>query len=367
MNYTNIAQDQAPFGLIKMITIDRRKVRKKKLLQFIFLASGVFFLILVVKKPLISFAAIIAFTILSRRIMLDTSPRKVPVLYYHSISDNPDWLSNQDISIPTKLFEKQLKFLKDNGYVCVSLSDVYNYVESKGDLPPRAVVLTFDDGYLDNWVSVYPLLKKYNMQGTLFVTTGLISDREDYRPNLEDVWNKKIKPDKLNWEGYLSWAELKQMHVSGVLDIQSHTVSHIKKGELLANCNSIKDCQRRVYEEVTESKRTLENMLNKKVDFLAWPGEETNNWMFNMAVSDAGYLATTGFWGFNAFGGSPKAISRIFIPNNFCSIKADFLNMLAFKSQLHLEEGNFFYYLFLGIAFLWGKLRRQSMNSGLVN
>ena len=91
-----------------------------------------------------------------------------------------------------------------------------------------AVCITVDDGYLDFWVYVYPLALRYDVKITLFVSPEFVDTRDIVRPNMLDVWNKKCDHQDLGQLGHCSWAELQIMHNSGVIDIQSHTLTHEK-------------------------------------------------------------------------------------------------------------------------------------------
>ena len=88
-----------------------------------------------------------------------TSP-SVPILAYHSIAD-PHHHLYAHLSLPLEIFERQLRYLRRHAFEAVTLRQVFEYLRDGTPLPPRAVALTFDDGYLDNWVFAFPLLKKY--------------------------------------------------------------------------------------------------------------------------------------------------------------------------------------------------------------
>lgn len=94
------------------------------------------------------------------------------------------------------------------------------------EIPTRSVVLTFDDGYLDNWVYAYPLLKKYGSHATIFVNPDFVDPTGSLRPNLEDVWSGRISVHELPTSGFLSWQEMRTMESSGYIDIQSHALTH---------------------------------------------------------------------------------------------------------------------------------------------
>jgi hypothetical protein len=150
---------------------------------------------------------------------------RVPIVIYHSIADEHShpW---SFMSLPIPLFERQLAYLKRKAFQTVTLYDVYQYLKFGKSLPAKSIVLTFDDGFLDSWVHVYPLLKKYGMKATIFVTTDFVDPVEECRPNLEDVWSGRLSTDDLQWWGYLSWAEMRAMYESGIIDFQSHARTH---------------------------------------------------------------------------------------------------------------------------------------------
>jgi hypothetical protein len=150
----------------------------------------------------------------------------IPVIMYHSVGIvNKNWLWNH-LTCPWKLFESHLRWLKRIKINTISLQDLYDYKKNGKKIPSRSIVLTFDDGYLDNWVFVYPLLKKYGLKGTIFISPEFVDRRNVVRKTLEDIWNKKCILDDLEVWGFLSWEEIKMMEEEGVMDIQSHSMSH---------------------------------------------------------------------------------------------------------------------------------------------
>lgn len=150
----------------------------------------------------------------------------VPVVMYHSVGImNKNWIWNHLIC-PLDLFEKHLLYLKKRKMQTISLQQLYDYRVGKFNLPENSIVLTFDDGYLDNWVFVYPLLKKYGFKGTIFVSPEFIDQKNIVRKNLFDVWDNKLKKEDLETKGFLSWEEMKIMESEGVMDIQSHSMTH---------------------------------------------------------------------------------------------------------------------------------------------
>ena len=155
-----------------------------------------------------------------------TKNPSVPVIMYHSIGiPNKNWQWNY-LTCPHEVFENQLKAMKKKGFHTISLQQLYDYMNKGIDLPKNPVVLTFDDGYLDNWIFAYPLLKKYEFKGTIYVSPEFVDSRNIIRKNLEDVWRGEAKIDELETIGYLSWKEMEEMEKEGIMDIQSHTMTH---------------------------------------------------------------------------------------------------------------------------------------------
>ncbi len=150
---------------------------------------------------------------------------QVPIVAYHSIADPHDHLISY-LSLPLSLFERQLQYLQRKRFETVTLYDVHAFLRDGAPLPPRAIALTFDDGYLDNWVHAFPLLRKYGMKATIFVATDFVDPAEGCRPTLEDVWAGRLDRRELTWWGYLSWPELRAMYRSGLIDVQAHTKTH---------------------------------------------------------------------------------------------------------------------------------------------
>lgn len=305
------------------------------------------------------------------------------VLMFHSVGcEKENWYRNW-LSVSLNHFETFCKFLVKENYETILLEEWYRNSSNKKNGREKKVVLTFDDGYLDNWVYVYPILKKYNLKGTIFVNPEFIEDSQVVRSNLIDVWEGKIEKSQLAPLGFVNWSELNEMDSSGVLDVQSHSMSHnfyyhsnilkdiyngqanydwlawIKKPhrkpyyitenqkgfipfgtpifefgralglrryfpddefvnqairlyetdknnktELLGKLNRIlqdypgkfesdEDMEKRYRYELFESKKILENKLNKSVDFLCWPGGGYNELSVNLSI-EAGYKASTG-------------------------------------------------------------------------
>lgn len=128
----------------------------------------------------------------------------VPILMYHAVSDHI-WSENIDLFVSPSELEAQLQYLQENGYTTIFVSDLEHIDEIE-----KPVMLTVDDGYLDNYTEMFPLLQKYNAKATIFVIT------------------KSIGTHPL----YFNWEQAREMADSGLVEIHSHTVSHPNLDEL---------------------------------------------------------------------------------------------------------------------------------------
>lgn len=159
---------------------------------------------------------------------------RASVLMYHSISDRQDFFS----VVSPEAFNKQMAYLAAKKREVISFVELVRRLRAHESLG-GSIVLTFDDGYRDNYTTVFPLLKQYNFPATIFVTTGLIGD-----------------------PGYCSPEELREMHDSGLVAVEPHTLSHPKLAAL-----SRADADH----EIRESRRVLQDMLGVTPTLFAYP------------------------------------------------------------------------------------------------
>lgn len=151
---------------------------------------------------------------------------RTPVIMFHAVGlPVPGW-KWPTMTTQVDLFEKQIKLLIAGGFRTISLDRYRDLNESGRHLEARRVALTFDDGYLDNWVFAYPILKREGWRGTIYVNPEFIDPGEEPRLNLDDVWSGKCSLKDLQVHGFLNRAELRCMQESGVMEIGSHSMSH---------------------------------------------------------------------------------------------------------------------------------------------
>lgn len=158
-------------------------------------------------------------------VTMDKKSQKVPVIMYHSVGVvNKKWHWN-DLTCPFEIFENQLKWLKKTGYETLNFQEIFDYIMNDKQIPQKSVFLTFDDGYLDNYIFVYPLLRKYGFKGTIFVNPDFVDNSKGFRKNLDDIGSVQ-EIEALDNLGFCNWDELRKMDKEGILDVQSHAKTH---------------------------------------------------------------------------------------------------------------------------------------------
>ncbi len=297
------------------------------------------------------------------------------VVMFHSVGNhNASW-HNRSLSVSVEHFDNFCQWIVQENMNTCFLNDWY-----KNSTNEDSLVVSFDDGFLDNWVIAFPILKKYKIKATFFINPEFVEKSSGVRQNLDDVnWNYELLENKS--VGFLNWDEIKYLQKSGIVDIQSHSMSHNRyfyskqivdiysgqskydwllwtlETELKTNCDinenlkskyygypifqnnralSVKryfpndtliqkakvlfvenrpiseiienvsslindfpgkfetdeEMKNRFYYELYESKRIVENILNKPVQFLCWPGGEYNQLSLDLS-SEVGYIAST--------------------------------------------------------------------------
>lgn len=160
---------------------------------------------------------------------------RVPILMYHYVSVPPADadIYRRDLSVPPERFESHLQYLSGAGYRIVALEDLLYALAQGRPLPERAVILTFDDGYRDNYVNAFPLLRKYGMIAHFFIITDFVNQgRPEYMtwPQIEEMSQAGMRfgshsrdhPDLAGQPvDYLVWQAL-----GGMESIQEHLGYH---------------------------------------------------------------------------------------------------------------------------------------------
>jgi len=149
----------------------------------------------------------------------------IPVLMYHTVGIPDKKWKWQHLTCPYQIFEDQMKWLRKRGFVTITLNDLYEYIFHQREIPELSVILTFDDGYADNWIFAYPIMKRYGMKGNIFVNPEFADKRRIVRKRIDQI-ESIDELEREDISGFLSWDEMKECENEGVFDIQSHAMSH---------------------------------------------------------------------------------------------------------------------------------------------
>ena len=185
-------------------------------------------------------------------------------------------------NVPPEDFRDQLDYLREEGYTAISMLDYMKAKKGKAELPPRPVILTFDDGYESNYTTLLPILESYGMKATVYMVTN-----------------------DIGLPGYLTWDELRDMQERGI-EIGSHTANHQPLTEMDRS---------RQEEEMRLSKLLLEwNGIHTVFSF-SYPNGAYDSDMPELLAQNGYLTAVTGDAGLNTFQTDPYLLQRINIPH----------------------------------------------------
>jgi len=184
----------------------------------------------------------------------------VPVLVYHSIRPYTPTDSAQvkNYSVEPAVFERQLQYLQEHGYAVVSLDALTDHLAGRASLPEKSVVLTLDDGWENQFVYAFPLLKHYGMSATFFIFTNAIGHRH-----------------------FLTWDQVSEMASHGMV-IGGHSRSHPYLEKIAS--------PEKLSEEIAGSKKIIEDHIGRTITLFAYPFGQYNASVID-GVRQAGYGA----------------------------------------------------------------------------
>jgi len=179
----------------------------------------------------------------------------VPIAMYHSVS--PEASPKNALAISTETLRRQMRFLKSHHYNVLSLESLVTLIKERKRIPSKTISITFDDGYKDNYIYAFPILKKYHLPATVFIIT-----------------------DEVGRADRLSWDEIKEMQDSGIITFGSHTLGP----EPLINIKSEQEIKR----QILDSKKILEEKLGRQANAFSYPEGRFND-KIKQLVREAGY------------------------------------------------------------------------------
>jgi peptidoglycan/xylan/chitin deacetylase (PgdA/CDA1 family) len=199
------------------------------------------------------------------------SARAVPVLMYHHISTSPGM-----ITVSPGHFAAQMAHLASAGYTTIGSTQLAAYLAGE-PLPKKSVMLTFDDGYLDNWVHAHPVLQAHGLTALCFLVTSWIGEGRvraharsgDTLPPLLNHRDGEMAIEKGEGDrAILRWSEIDAMREAGTFEFHSHTHSHVRWDQVSADAD---DKCARLARDLVDSRTVLKARLGAASDHLCWP------------------------------------------------------------------------------------------------
>jgi peptidoglycan/xylan/chitin deacetylase (PgdA/CDA1 family) len=229
---------------------------------------------------------------------------RVPILMYHYVSVPPPGSDEYrvDLSVTPESFREQMTWLADNGYEVVSLQElVYALETGSPDLPDNPVVLTFDDGYVDNYENAFPILQEFGYPATFFILTDVTDRRQG---------------------GYMTWEMLREMHEAG-MDIEVHGREHVEMTDREPDW---------LYYHLVGPTETIEANLGYQPHYLSYPAGKYDADVIAAAIEHGYYAAVTTVQGGLQTSESPYELRRLRVRGgwplgSFASVVQDFASV----------------------------------------
>ncbi len=208
----------------------------------------------------------------------------IPILCYHRVGPGTG-----KMFVSAASFAQQMEWLASNGYRLIRLKDLTGFMEGRQALPPKAVVLTFDDGYESFYRYAYPLLKKYAFPATVFLYTDFVGAGDA-----------------------LSWNQMQEMVGSGLVSIQAHSKTHANLMERGIDETDARYRQR-IDAEARLPREQIERRLQQEVNYFAYPFGDANEAVLDAMAKYRYRIGVTVNPGGNAFYAQPLMLRRTMI------------------------------------------------------
>lgn len=176
----------------------------------------------------------------------------IPVLNYHQINDK----DHNALTVPVADFEREMAYLKADGYTSITPEQLSDHLKYGKPLPEKPVMITFDDGYRDNYTNAFPILQKYGFTASIFLVSDFMG----------------------RFDNYLTWEQVQEMSEAGI-NMESHTLSHVELAGLPHD---------ELYKQLMGGKLATEWKTLKFVKYMAYPCGNMDEAAMT-AVKDCGY------------------------------------------------------------------------------
>jgi len=242
----------------------------------------------------------------------------VPVLMYHHVSPNPGL-----VTVSPQNFELQMQMLVNKGYSTLTADQFAGFLQGLSDVPARSVLITFDDGYLDNYVYAFPIMQRLGLHGVIFVVTRWMGEGAP-RPRAGETdgaalpdcpdhkrCNEAIASGKAD-DVMLRWSEIERMQASGCIETHSHSHSHVRWDKLFADKH---ERLAALEEDLRRSREALHGRRGGSNAHLCWPWGYFEP-EYQAIASKLGFTTQYGVSkGLNRVGDDPMHIHRMVVKN----------------------------------------------------
>lgn len=226
----------------------------------------------------------------------ETEAVYVPIIMYHEVKT---FKNGKDVISPWE-FESDLKYLSENDYTAITMGELIDYVYNGASLPDKPIILSFDDGYLSNYVYVYPLLKKYN---TKIVFSILGKNTDDFT---------SIPDNNIDYS-HVTWNQLNEMLDSGLVEVQNHSynlhrITKSRTGCDQAKSESFAEYEKLLSEDVGKLQKEITLLTGQTPTTFVYPyGAWSDN--TNIILKNLGFKATlTCTYGVNVITNNPDSL-----------------------------------------------------------
>lgn len=247
-----------------------------------------------------------------------TAPN-IPVLMYHHVSPSKGALTTSPEN-----FARQMGWLARNGWQTLSADEFASYLRD-GRAPSKSVVLSFDDGYLDNWVYAHPVLKEHGFKAWMFLVTAWVGDGAEraHAGRAADGVELPVTPGHQVCKAHVAageadavivrWSEIDAMVAAGTFEFHSHTHTHTRWD---LQCADAVMKRERLAQDLAQSRWVLGERLGAVSEHLCWPqGYFDDDYVGVAEAAGFRYLYTTDARGQNQPAGDPSHIYRVGVKN----------------------------------------------------
>lgn len=221
----------------------------------------------------------------------------LPILMYHKIGDPPAGSKLKKLWVSVPKLRQQMAYLSRNGYHPITFRDLYNHWDGIRPLPEKPVLITFDDGYLNNYTEAFPVLNEFGFTATLYVVVQTVG--------WDNKWHDPASEIRIPM---ISWDQLKELQKAG-WEIGSHTMNHPRLDKIE---------RKEAVAEIEKSRRIIGEFLGEVPLSFAYPyGNGADDKTLQAVVKENGYRTAvsvhSGKWNVDHMKADPYVLPRAFV------------------------------------------------------